>query len=151
MHHTLDVYPIPKEKEPMFINEPWLIDKTLLEYPADREQPDKEDDNIRVYIPLDINRSSILRRLGALIAKYGEENEENEMDYGVAVNEIIFQVEIYDQIWYVRESPEKVQHSIKAIELVKEIITKLEDIPDGCAESFPFEIIDVLKNEYLQD
>ena len=36
----------------MFINEPGLIDKTLLEYPADRVQPDKEEDNIRVYISL---------------------------------------------------------------------------------------------------
>lgn len=26
-HHDLDVYPIPKEKAPMFINEPWLIDE----------------------------------------------------------------------------------------------------------------------------
>lgn len=33
MHHTLDVYPIPREEEPMFINEPWLIDHTLMEYP----------------------------------------------------------------------------------------------------------------------
>lgn len=60
MHHKLDVYPIPREKEPMFINEPWLIDKTLLGYPMDRAQPDKEDDNIRVYIPLDINRNNRL-------------------------------------------------------------------------------------------
>ena len=26
-HHDLDVYPIPKEKAPVFINEPWLIDE----------------------------------------------------------------------------------------------------------------------------
>ena len=50
MHHTLDVYPIPREKEPMFINEPWLIDKTLLES-CEEENPDKEKDNIRVYVP----------------------------------------------------------------------------------------------------
>lgn len=30
-HHTLDVYPIPKDKEPLYINEPWLIDRSLLE------------------------------------------------------------------------------------------------------------------------
>lgn len=24
-HHDLDVYPIPREKTPMYINEPWLI------------------------------------------------------------------------------------------------------------------------------
>ena len=45
MHHTLDVYPIPREKVPMFINEPWLVDQTLLDYPINRNQSDQE--NIR--------------------------------------------------------------------------------------------------------
>lgn len=30
-HHSLDIDPIPSEKEPMYINEPWLIDSSLLE------------------------------------------------------------------------------------------------------------------------
>lgn len=25
-HHDLDVWPIPKDKKPQYINEPWLID-----------------------------------------------------------------------------------------------------------------------------
>lgn len=29
MHHNLDVYPILREKELMFINEPWVIDAVL--------------------------------------------------------------------------------------------------------------------------
>lgn len=56
---------------------------------------------------------------------------------------------IYDQIWYVREFPENGNHSLKAINLVKEIIKRLENIPDGCAEMFPFQTIDELKNEFL--
>lgn len=28
-------------------------------------------------------------------------------------------------------------------------VTKLEEIPDGCAEYFPFELIEELKQEYL--
>lgn len=48
-----------------------------------------------------------------------------------------------------REFPEKGQHSLRAIELVNEIITRLESIPDGCAEMFPFQTIDELKNEFL--
>lgn len=79
MHHILDVYPIPREKEPMFINEPWLIDKTLLES-CEEEDLDKEKDNIRVYVPLDLNHSAILRHLEVVIDRYGEANEENEMD-----------------------------------------------------------------------
>ena len=40
-------------------------------------------------------------------------------------------------------------HSRKAIQLVREFIGILEKIPDGCAELFPFELIDELKEEYL--
>jgi len=36
-HHSLAPYPIPKNKIPLYINEPWLIDKSLLEYPHYRE------------------------------------------------------------------------------------------------------------------
>lgn len=47
--------------------------------------------------------------------------------------------------------PKKGEHSREAKELVTEIIARLEDIPDGCAECFPFELIDELKQEYLTD
>lgn len=36
-----------------------------------------------------------------------------------------------------------------AISLVEEFVVRLEDISDGCAERFPFEAIDELKQEYL--
>ena len=149
MHHTLDVYSIPREKEPMFINEPWLIDKTLLES-CEEEYPDKEKDNIRVYVPLDLNHSAILRRLEAVIDRYGEANEENEMDFSIDVEGILSQVEIYDQIWYVREYQETMRHSQRAVSLIKEIIVLLENIVDGGAECFPFETIEELRKEYLE-
>lgn len=84
-HHRLDPYPIPKDKTPLCINEPWLIDKSLLEYPPRREPDDKED-NVRIYVPMDLNRVAILRRLDRVIARYGEATEEK----------------IYDQVWFVR-------------------------------------------------
>lgn len=149
MHHTLDVYPIPREKVPMFINEQWLIDKTLLES-CEEEYPDKEKDNIRVYVPLDLNHSAILRRLEAVIDRYGEANEENEMDFSIDVEGILSQVEIYDQVWYVREYQETMRHSQRAVSLIKEIIVLLENIVDGGAECFPFETIEELRKEYLE-
>ena len=149
MHHTLDVYPIPREKEPMFINEPWLIDKTLLES-CEEEDPDKEKDNIRVYVPLDLNHSAILRRLEAVIDRYGEANEENEMNFSIDVEGILSQVEIYDQVWHVREYQETMRHSQRAVSLIKEIIVLLENIVDGGAECFPFETIEELRKEYLE-
>lgn len=149
-HHTLDPYPIPKEKTPLYINEPWLIDKSLLEYTLRRE-PDDKQDNVRIYVPLDLNKDAILRRLDAVIAQYGEANEDNEFDFSADVNMIISQLEIYDRVWFVRHMPPKGRHSMEAIDLAKEFVVRLEAIPDGCAECFPFEIIEELKQEYFSD
>ena len=148
-HHQLDPYPMPKEKDPLFINEPWLTDKTLLDYPLNRE-PEEMVDNVRIYIPLDLNKDAIIRRLDSLIYHYGEANEGNESEFRVDVNLLIYQIEIYDQVWYVRHMPKEGRHSKEAIELVEAFVKKLEEIPDGCAECFPFETIDELKREYLE-
>ena len=43
-------------------------------------------------------------------------------------------------------SPSDIQSIVK-----KAIVERLEGIPDGCAECFPFEMIDELKREYLED
>lgn len=147
--HTLDVYPIPKDKAPLYINEPWLIDCSLLEISNGSAEPEQEEDNIRVYIPLDINKNAILRRLDTMIIHYGEANEKNELDFSIDVDMLVSQIEIYDQIWYVRHMPENGEHSQEAVDLVREFIARLEEIPDGCAEIFPFELIDTLREECL--
>lgn len=148
-HHRLDPYPIPKEKTPLCINEPWLIDKSLSEYPQRRE-PDVQDDNVRIYIPMDLNHEAILRRLDRVIVHYGEAREENEMEFQLDVGSIISQLEIYDQVWYVRHTPSEGKHSREAISLVEKFVARLEKIPDGGAECFPFETIDELKREYCR-
>lgn len=149
-HHSLDPYPIPKDKKPLYINEPWLIDKSLLEYQLHRE-PDEKEDNIRIYLPMDLNKDAILRRLDYIIVVYGEAREDNESNFSIDVGMIISQLEIYDQIWFVRHMPKKGEHSREAQELAAEIVSRLKDIPDGGAECFPFELIDELKEEYLSD
>ena len=146
-HHTLDPYPIPKEKNPLYVNEPWLIDKSLVE-DMPHPEPEEQADNIRIYVPIDLNRKAILRRLDRLIFHYGEANEANEFEFQSDVSMLISQIEIYDQVWYVRHMPDSGSHSEEAIALVKEVISRLEDIPDGCAECFPFDIIEELKREY---
>ena len=62
----------------------------------------------------------------------------------------------YDQVWLVRghrhntdADGSKDRHSAEAISLVKQFVEELEEIPDGCAELFPFEMIDELRREYL--
>lgn len=34
-HHNIDIWPIPEDKKPCYINEPWLIDGSLLDYYAE--------------------------------------------------------------------------------------------------------------------
>ena len=147
-HHDLDPYPIPKESTPLFINEPWLVDGSIDRDCVKSNVPEDTADNLRVYVPLDLNKSAVLRRLDDIIRRYGEVNESNEMDFSIEVERLLSHIEIYDQIWYVRHMPEKGIHSREAIELVAEFMKHLEEIPDGGAECFPFELMEELKEEY---
>ena len=98
-----------------------------------------------------------MRRLRFLVCRYKEANEQNEFDFSVDVGRLVSQIEIYDQVWFVREGrtraisddSESEKHSSKAVELVRRFVAELEEIPDGCAELFPFELIDELRSEYL--
>ena len=148
-HHDLDIHPIPEEKNHLFINEPWLIDRSHAVMDTAIKTPEPAEDNIRVYIPLDINKAAIIRRLFDLIDRYGEANEDNEFNFSSDVDALVSQIEIYDQIWNARHVPERGGHSREAVELVEEFIDKLEEIPDGGAELFPFELIEELREEYL--
>lgn len=116
---------------------------------SESKDPEFEPDNWRVYIPLDLNKRAILRRLDHVIRRYGEASEKNEMSFSIDAEQLLYQVEIYDQIWYVRHMPKSGKHSVESIELMKEFVARLEEIPDACAEIFPFGLIDDLKEEYL--
>lgn len=146
---------IPQAKREGYLFIIWLIDKSIMErvqLVTDlKKRPDEESDNIRIYVPLDLNRNAILRRLDSVIYHYGETNEENELDFSMDIEMIISQIEIYDQVWFGRHMPKNGKHSLEAKTLVREFVERLEEIPDGCAERFPFETIDRLREEYLEE
>ena len=75
-HHMLDIAPIPEKV--LYINEPWLIDSSFDGMEKVSEEPDPNPDNVRVYLPLDLNVEAILRRLRYVVYRYGEANEANE-------------------------------------------------------------------------
>ena len=74
-------------------NEPWIIDQTY-------ELIDEDDlyvkDNIRIYVPLDLNEDRILSRLRYIIGKYRVASETNEVNFSIDVGKLICQIEIYD-------------------------------------------------------
>ena len=156
-HHPLDVWPLPRDQKPMFINEPWLIDESIYfesykQMMAARE-PEEEDDNRRVYIPLDLNKKAFLRRLEHVLDKFGNITWRNDSNVCAEVRAILSQIEIYDQLWIIREGNFKTDenhmicgHSQHATEVIQEIISRLEAV-DTC-EDFPYNIINELKEEY---
>ena len=104
MRHKLSVDPVIKEDSPLYVNEPWIIDQSY-------ELIDEDDlyvkDNIRIYVPLDLNEDRILSRLRYIIGKYRVASETNEVNFSIDVGKLIYQIEIYDQIWFVREGDYK--------------------------------------------
>jgi len=158
-HHSLDVWPLPKEETPMFINEPWLIDGLIcFDTKAQAQklrEPENEEDNRRVYIPLDLNKAAFLRRLDYVLSKYNSITWKNESNVSTEVYHIVSQLEIYDQIWFVREGEFPTDehgmitgHSKHAKDVVSEIIKRLENV-DSC-EAFPYDMIEGLKKEYAE-
>lgn len=141
-HHNLDIYPDPRDKTPIYINEPWLIDDSMYE---------KKDycplDSIRVYVPLDLSKESILRRLRHIKFKYGAIDWRNESNISTEVALLVNQIEIYDQVHFVRNLPGVNGHSEKGIELVREFVKELDEI-DSSGDTFPFEEIEELRKEY---
>ena len=155
MHHNLETKPVPEKA--LYINKPDLADVTINYYGSGKQEEESQADHIRVYVPLDLSADAILRRLRFLIFRYKEANEQNEFNFSMDVGRLVSQIEIYDQVWFVREGrthaigddSESEKHSSKAVELVRRFVAELEEIPDGCAELFPFELIDELRREYL--
>lgn len=157
MRHQLDVYPIPKEKDPLYINETWIIDRSVKwESGFAPTEPEDEPDNVRVYMPVDLNANAIMRRLHYVIDRYKKATQANEMNFSADVAQIVSLIEIYDQVWFARAKQHFtdkegfiIGHSKEAVELVKKVIAELQEIPHVCADLFPLCMIDELRYEYL--
>ena len=157
MHHDLDIHPIPEKV--LYINELGIADKAF--YYNTEEQHQKAltgrtrtnggilpDDNVRVYVPLDLNAAQILNRLQQIYQIMESPDDTNELEVSYQVGKIISQLEIYDQVWVARDLGNAVRieehlHSKNGIELASKIVSVLlED--EGCAERFPYDVVDEL-------
>ena len=101
-----------------------------------------------IYVPIDLSREMILRRLNYVINRYGEATEANEFAFDVDVRRIITLLSIYDQFWCDRHDLKESSHSPEGKALAESIIKRLDMIPDGCAECFPFDLINELREEH---
>jgi hypothetical protein len=151
MHRTLDTKPVPEKV--LYLNEPDLADATINYYGSGKQEEESQADHVRVYVPLDLSADAILRRLWFLVCRYKEANEQNEFEFSVDVGVLVSQIEIYDQLWFVREGKFDTDengmicgHSRHAADVIKDFISKLETV-DIC-EDFPYDMIGELKREY---
>ena len=161
MHHDLDIHPIPEKV--LYINELGIADTAC--YYDTEEQHQKAltgrirtnggilpDDNVRVYVPLDLNAAQILNRLQQIYQIMESPDDTNELEFSYQVGKIISQLEIYDQVWVARDLGNAVRieerlHSKNGIELAGKIVSiLLRD--EGCAERFPYDVVDKLKMEF---
>ena len=161
MHHDLDIHPIPEKV--LYINNLGIADTAFYYGTEDQHQKALTgntranggilpDDNVRIYVPLDLNAEQILNRLQQIYRVMGSPDDMNEIEFSYQVGKIISQLEIYDQVWVARDlgntvKIEKHLHSKKGIELAGKIVNiLLED--EGCAECFPYDVVDELKVEF---
>lgn len=112
MHHDSDIHPIPEIV--LYINDPSIAD-TAFGYETEEQQQKAltgeihsdggivSDDNVRIYVPLDLNANQILSRLQQIYRVMGSPNDMNEMEFSCEVGKIISQLEIYDQVWVARD------------------------------------------------
>lgn len=82
------------------------------------------DDNVRIYVPMDLNADGVMRQLYSLYGALGDPTESNESVYYSGV-----------------------RHSRKGIELVGEIINYLEE-NEGVAECFPYDEVEELRDAF---
>lgn len=85
MHHKLDIHPIPENV--LYINELSLAAKVPYETKQKTEKaltgktvPDGgilPDDNVRIYVPMDLNTDNIMRQLQSLYNTLGYPDDEN--------------------------------------------------------------------------
>lgn len=162
MRHKLDIHPIPKKV--LYINELSLANPMVYQTTHEYEKAISGDtisrggvlpnDNVRVYVPMDLNSDNIMRQLYALYDALGSPDDSNECRFSNCVSKLISQLEIYDQVWVTRDLAHAVQksdgevyHSRQGIELAQKIVDfLLRDV--GIAERFPFDEIEKLKEEF---
>ena len=136
----------------MIVDRDYIVEEERLvdvSYGVLKEYEEPGEDIIRIYVPLNISKSDILRRLEYVIYRNGAASERNESNYWSDVLPLIDQIEIYDQVWVARHGMKEGEISSEAKELVREFVELLDGIEDECAELFPFELIHELNEDYL--
>ena len=101
MHHKLDIHPIPENV--LYINELSMVTEQVYETTKEVEQAFTgktvsnggilPDDNIRIYVPMDLNMNEIMFRVYRLYSVLGYPTERNESEFSTKMEQIVSQLE----------------------------------------------------------
>lgn len=155
---------VPTTEDTIFVNSREFADEKSYELKVESFLADRgctesmggglPDDNVRLYVPLDINEDEIMQSVYSLYCMLGSPTEYNEMQYFSGMNKVLAKLELYDQL-HCRHNFDQVSlntetgemHCRSAAVLAKKIkCLLLED--EGCAEMYPYEIIEKLDQIY---
>lgn len=100
-------------------------------------------DNIRVYVPLDLNEDTIISRLQYLINVLGVPNYNNESTYSTEVDRLIQQLDIYNRVWGPRDTSHSEKNctvSQQGKRLARHMVEELLELDEegGGAECFSY-------------
>lgn len=101
------------------------------------------EDNVRIYLPIDINAENIIRKLNRLYDQLGDVSEDNEWNYFIEVRKLIKFLTLYDSLLLEKKETEIIQiddtvHAKLARETAREMV-KIMMENEGDAELFPYE------------
>lgn len=161
MYHKLDSHPVSSHA--IYVNDLRFVNDFSYESEAELEKAITgkieiegeiiPDDNVRIYVPMDLNADAIMHQLYMLYDALGPVDEGNEFHYSSGLARIILQLEVYDQAWIARETRKNNQafsaigHSLRGIKLAKQLVEYLK-ANEGVAECFPYEEIEELKEKF---
>ena len=100
-----------------------------------------------MYVPLIINKERLIQKLRELMAMFGDCDFDNETDYKVETDKLIRQIEVFDEL-VKKEAGIDTGHSKEAVELAREFAEVLMMITDDGGETYPYEEILELSQEY---
>ena len=111
------------------------------------EEAKRQPETYTVYVPLIINKERVIQKLRELMERLGDCDYRNETEYKIETDKLIRQIYAFDEL-IKQESGIDSRHSKEAVELAQEFVEVLMMMTDDDGETYPYEEILDLSQEY---
>ena len=111
------------------------------------EEAKRQPETFTVYVLLIINKERVIQKLMELMERLGDCDYRNETEYKIETDKLIRQIYAFDEL-VKQESGIDSRHSKEAAELAQEFAAVLMMMTDDDGETYPYEEILELSQEY---